>query len=36
MALLAGGMLVAVAVAASYLPARGAARVPPTKALSLE
>jgi len=35
-ALLAGGGLAAVAILASYLPARGAARVQPTRALSLE
>jgi ABC-type antimicrobial peptide transport system permease subunit len=35
-AIMAGGILVGVAVAASYLPARGAAKVHPTKALSLE
>jgi putative ABC transport system permease protein len=35
-AIMAGGILVGVAVTASYLPARGAAKVHPTKALSLE
>jgi ABC-type antimicrobial peptide transport system permease subunit len=32
----AGGILAAVAVLASYLPARGAAKVEPTRALALE
>ena len=32
----AGGILAAVAVLASYIPARGAAKVEPTKALALE
>ena len=35
-ALWAGGILLAVAALATYLPARGAARVQPTEALSLE
>ena len=35
-ALTAGGILAGVAVLASYIPARGAARIQPTKALSLE
>ena len=35
-ALTAGGLLVGVAILASYLPARSAARVQPTQALSLE
>jgi putative ABC transport system permease protein len=34
--LVAGGILAGVAILASYIPARGAARVQPTKALSLE
>jgi ABC-type antimicrobial peptide transport system permease subunit len=36
MALAAGGLLAAVAIMASFLPARSAARVQPTQALSLE
>ncbi|MFH1766459.1 MAG: ABC transporter permease [Gemmatimonadota bacterium] len=36
MALTAGGLLMTVAILASYLPARSAARVHPTQALSLE
>ena len=36
MALTAGGLLAGVAILASYLPARSAARVQPTQALSLE
>ncbi|MCJ7627866.1 MAG: ABC transporter permease [Longimicrobiales bacterium] len=36
MALTAGGLLMTVAILASYLPARSAARVQPTQALSLE
>jgi ABC-type antimicrobial peptide transport system permease subunit len=36
MALSAGGLLMTVAILASYLPARSAARVQPTQALSLE
>jgi putative ABC transport system permease protein len=36
MAIAAGGILLGVAVVASYLPARSAARVEPTRALSLE
>jgi len=36
MALTAGSLLVGVAILASYLPARAAARVPPTQALSFE
>ncbi len=35
-ALVAGGILVGVAIVASYLPARSAAKVPPTQALTLE
>jgi hypothetical protein len=35
-ALIAGGILAGVAILASYLPARGAARVQPTRALSQE
>ena len=36
MAFAAGGILLGVAIVASYLPARSAARVEPTRALSLE
>jgi len=33
---LAGGILAGVAILASYIPARGAAKVQPTRALALE
>jgi ABC-type lipoprotein release transport system permease subunit len=36
MALTAGGLLAVVAVIASYLPARGAASVHPSQALTME